>query len=41
MSDQTAQCIHPDGITDINAKIPQLLKHHPDNYVKISVKIPF
>ena len=37
----TAMAIHPDGITEINAKIPQLLTHHPDNYVKMFVKIPF
>lgn len=37
----TAMAIHPDGITEINAKIPQLLAHHPDNHVKMFVKIPF
>lgn len=41
MSQATAQRIHPDGITEINAKMPQILTYHPDNHVKIFVKIPF
>jgi hypothetical protein len=41
MSEETLWRIHPDGIVEINAKMPQLLKYHPKNNVKIFVKIPF
>ena len=41
MSQLTAMCIHPDGIIEIKAQMPQILKDFPNNYVKISVKIPF
>lgn len=41
MSELTAMAINPNGIIEIDAQMPQLLKHHPDSYVKISVKIPF
>lgn len=37
----TAQAIDIDGIVEINAKIPQFMKQHPKNNVRIYVKIPF
>lgn len=41
MSELTAMCIHHDGIIEIKAQMPQILKEYPDNYVKIFVKTPF
>jgi len=41
MSEETSCRINPDGIIEINAKMPQISEFHPDNYVKIFVKIPF
>jgi hypothetical protein len=41
MTQLTAQAIDPDGIVEMNAKIPQFLKQHPKNNVRLYVKIPF
>jgi hypothetical protein len=41
MTQITAMAIQPDGIIEVNAKIPQLLKQHPGNCVRMYVKIPF
>jgi len=37
----TAMRIHPDGILEVNARLPQILKQCPDNNVRIFTKIPF
>jgi hypothetical protein len=41
MTQLTAMTIHPDGIIEMNMKIPQLLKQNPKNNVRLYVKIPF
>jgi hypothetical protein len=41
MTQITAAAMHPDGIVEADAKIPQFLKQHPDNGVRMFVKIPF
>lgn len=41
MYELTAMRIHPDGILDMNAKLPQILKQCPNNNVRIFTKIPF
>lgn len=37
----TAMRIHPDGILEMNARLPQILKQCPNNNVRIFTKIPF
>lgn len=41
MTQLTAMRIHPDGILEMNAQLPQILKQCPNNNVRISTKIPF
>jgi len=41
MYELTAMHIHPDGILEMNARLPQILKQHPHNNVRIFTKIPF